>query len=103
MRDHNTRLCVPTDALLVALGHVVSVTEHAILSTFSRWFEVTFDNPNTAQYVVLFGHASRDLQRVFSDALAVRGHVLAGMPMYSPFLGTTDLLLTLLQPRYPHV
>jgi hypothetical protein len=38
----------------------MSVTEHAILSTFSRWFEVTFDNSNAAQYVVLFQHAFRD-------------------------------------------
>ena len=34
----------------------MSVTEHAVLSTFSRWFEVTFDNSDAAQYVVLFQH-----------------------------------------------
>lgn len=81
----------------------MSVTEHAVLSTFSRWFEVTFENPNAAQYVADFQHAFCDLRRVFRDALTVRGHVLAGMPMYSPYLGAADLLLTLLQSRYPHV
>ena len=61
----NTRLCVPAYMLLVAAGHIVSITDHAILRTFSHWFKVTFDNSNAAQYVGLFQCAFRDLRRVF--------------------------------------
>ena len=64
----------------------MSATKRAIPSTFFQWLNVTFDNPNAAQYVVRFGRAPRNLRQVFSDALAVTGHFLAGIPMYAPFL-----------------
>ena len=70
-------------------------------STFSQWLEVTFDNPTTARYVFRFGRVACNLRQVFSDTLAVAGHSLAGMPMYAPFLRTTNRLLTLLQSCHP--
>ena len=95
----NTRLCVPTDMLLIRRHQARRITEDAIPSTFSRSHSIT-------QILLSMLSALGMPPATYDESSATHSLSRPSLGSHAyvfSFLGTTDRLLTILQSRYPYV